>query len=323
MEYTRLGNTGLQVSRLCLGTMQFGWSVNEAESHKVLSAAFDSGINFIDTADIYSRWAEGNDGGVSETIIGNWLRERAIPRDQVVIATKVRGQMGEGPNDSGLSRYHIMNSVEASLKRLGLDYIDLYQTHSVDPLTPIEETLRALDDLIQSGKVRYIGCSNYPAWRLMEALWTSNRLKLYSFVSIQPNYSLVYREHFERETMAVCRHYGIGVIPYSPLAGGFLSGKYAKDRELPDSVRAKAVQNRHMTDKNWNILDMLKTIAGNHEVTVSQVSLAWLLRNPVVTAPIIGPRTLEQLKDNTGSLKVDLTPEEFNQLDEISRWEES
>ncbi|MFQ6605288.1 MAG: aldo/keto reductase [Fidelibacterota bacterium] len=323
MEYTTLGHTGLQVSRLCLGTMQFGWSVDEVDSQRVLTAAYEAGINFIDTADIYSRWAEGNEGGVAETIIGNWLHSQGIPRDQVVLATKVRGQMGDGVNDAGLSRYHIMNSIDGSLQRLGVDYIDIYQTHSVDPQTPIDETLRALDDLIHSGKVRYIGCSNYPAWRLMEALWISDKLNLHAFVSVQPNYSLVYRQSFEQETMAVCKKYGIGVIPYSPLAGGFLSGKYIRGQDLPDSVRSRAVQERYMTDQNWRTLKRVRGIAEHYQASVSQVSLAWLMNNPVITAPIIGPRTLAQLEDNIGALDVALSGKEISDLDKISHWNQT
>ena len=170
MEYKSLGYTGLNVSELCLGTMQFGWTADETLSHKILSAAFDAGINFIDTADVYSRWVEGNPGGVAETIIGKWIKQSNIPREQLVIATKVRGKTGTGPNDEGLSRVHILRAVDASLQRLGVDYIDLYQMHSYDEITPIEETLRALDDLVHQGKARYIGCSNYPAWRLTEAI---------------------------------------------------------------------------------------------------------------------------------------------------------
>ncbi len=219
MEYRYLGNTGLKVSELCLGTMQLGWTAEEALSKQILGAAFESGINFIDTADVYSRWAEGNPGGVAETIIGSWLRQSNITRDKLVLATKVRGRMGDGPNGEGLSRQHILHAVDASLKRLGTDYIDLYQTHWPDKNTPIEETLRAMETLIQQGKVRYIGCSNYSAWRLVEALWTSDRQGIASFICLQPHYNLVRRAEFERELAEVCRIYRIAVIPYSPLAG--------------------------------------------------------------------------------------------------------
>src|SRR4030042_6234676 len=189
MEYKSLGRTGLKVSELCLGTMQFGWTADEPSSLKVLEAAFDAGITFIDTADVYSRWVEGNPGGVAESIIGKWIKQSNISRDQLVLATKVRGKMGPGPNDEGLSRAHIVRAVDVSLHRLGVNYIDLYQTHSYDDKTPIEETLSALDNLVHQGKVRYVGCSNYPAWRLTEAIWTSRLNHLARFASLQPHYN--------------------------------------------------------------------------------------------------------------------------------------
>ncbi len=239
MEYRHLGRTGLKVSALCMGTMQFGWTADEATSYQVLDASFDAGITFIDTANVYSRWVEGNPGGVAETIIGKWMRQRKVARNQVVIATKVRGRMGDGPNDEGLSRVHIMQAVEDSLRRLQTDYIDLYQTHFFDSNTPIEETLRAMDDLVRQDKVRYIGCSNYPAWRLMEALWASDKLNLARYDCLQPHYSLAGRAEFERELEAVCGTYGLGVIPYSPLEGGFLTGKYRRrDQQEVNSARS-------------------------------------------------------------------------------------
>ena len=321
MEFRKLGRTGLKVSELCLGTMQFGWSVNEKDSFVVLSAAVEAGINFIDTADIYSRWVEGNPGGVAETIIGKWMKKTGIPREQLIIATKVRGEMGPGPNDRGLSRVHIMKAVEDSLRRLQTDYIDLYQTHWVDKDTPIDETLATFDDLVRQGKVRYIGCSNYPAWRLMEALWTSDRLNLVRFDSLQPNYSLVYRARYERELADVCKKYGLGVIPYSPLAGGFLSGKYQKNRPLPDSVRANDIRNLHMTERNWKVLENLNSLAKEYGKTVSQLSLGWLLTHSDVTAPIIGPRNLKQLKDNLGAAGLRLADDAMEILNELSSWD--
>lgn len=219
MEYRKLGRTGLKVSELCLGTMQWGWTASEEAGWAVMDAFVEAGGNFIDTADIYSRWAEGNPGGVSEEIIGRWMKARGNRR-HIVLATKVRGRMWDGPNGEGLSRGHIMTAVEDSLRRLQTDYIDLYQTHAFDPDTPIDETLRALDDLVRQGKVRYIGCSNYPAWRLAKALWTSDKLGLARYDSIQPHYNIAYRAEFERELKPLCEEEGIGVIPYSPLAGG-------------------------------------------------------------------------------------------------------
>jgi aryl-alcohol dehydrogenase-like predicted oxidoreductase len=318
MEYRRLGRTGLKVSELCMGTMQFGWTADEDLSHKILNRAIESGVNFIDTADVYSRWAEGNPGGVSETIIGNWITKYKIPRDQVVLATKVRGQMGYGPNDQGLSRTHILNAVDASLRRLGTDYIDLYQTHWYDEDVPIEETLTTLDDLVRQGKVRYIGTSNYPAWRLMRALWTSDVNGIARYDSLQPHYNLVRRDEFERELADVCRTYGLGVIPYSPLASGFLTGKYRKDAPLPESARAEGTKNRYFNERGWSILEAVDNIADNRGVSISQIALAWLLSNPVITSPIIGPRTVEQLTDNLGAAGLRLTEDEIEQLEQVS-----
>lgn len=325
MEYRNLGSTGLKVSELCLGTMQFGWTADEDLALKILNAALEEGINFIDTADVYSRWVAGNPGGVAETTIGKWMKHEGIHREQIVIATKVRGRMGDGPNDEGLSRAHIFNAVEASLKRLGTDYLDLYQSHFFDENTPIDETLRAYDDLIRQGKVRYIGCSNYPAWRLMEALWTSDRLGLARYASLQPHYNLVHRAEFERELADVCRKYGLGVIPYSPLAAGFLTGKYRKDR-VPESARA-ARASAYFSDKNWALLEKMEAIGREKEVrgenaSISQVALAWQLSNPLITSPIIGPRSTEQLRDNLGAVGLRLTAEEKNTLDDASAWTE-
>ncbi len=320
MEYRSLGRTGLKVSALCLGTMQFGWSVDESGSHQVLSAAFEAGINFIDTADVYSRWVEGNPGGVAEAIIGNWLKKTGLPRDAVVIATKVRGQMGSGPNAEGLSRKHIFQAVEDSLRRLQTDYLDLYQAHSFDESTPIEETLSAFDDLVRQGKVRYIGASNYPAWRLMQALWASQRLGLARYDSFQPHYNLVHREEFERELADVCRAYGLGVIPYSPLAGGFLTGKYRRDQTPPESVRLSRVQ-LYFTPRNFDLLERMEALGKEKGgASVSQMALAWMLAEPVVTAPIIGPRSPEQLRDNLGALDLQLSSEECTFLSSSTDW---
>ena len=319
MEYCNLGRTGLKVSTLCMGTMQFGWSVDEAETHRILSGTLDSGINFIDTADIYSRWVDGNPGGVAEENIGRWMKQAKVPRDRLVIATKVRGVMGDGPNDEGLSRVHIMGAMEASLRRLQTDYIDLYQTHWPDNDTPIEETLRAMDDLVRQGKVRYVGASNYKAWELMQALWASDQHALVRYDSLQPHYNLIHREEFERELRAVCETYGIGVIPYSPLAGGFLTGKYRRDTPLPDSRRAEGRQ-KYLTEQNFVVLDKLDEIANVHDATVTQVALAWLLADPVITSPIIGETSIEQLEENLGALDVKLTVEEKQALDGVTAW---
>jgi len=321
MDYRKLGRTGLKVSPLCIGTMQFGWSVNEADTHHILSATLDSGINFIDTADVYSKWVDGNAGGVAETYLGNWMKKNKIPRDQIVLATKVRGEMGKGPNDQGLSRIHIVQAVEASLRRLQTEYIDLYQSHWTDEDTPIEETLRAFDDLVKQGKVRYVGASNYAAWELMQALWTSDKHNLVRYDCLQPHYSMIYRDEFERELRAVCETYGIGVIPYSPLAGGFLTGKYRKNTPLPESKRAEG-RKRAMTDKNFALIDEMEVIALRHTASIAQVALAWMLADPVITSPIIGATSIEQLNDNLGALNVKLTEEEMVVLNKMTAWKE-
>jgi len=319
MEYRVLGLTKLTVSRICLGTMQFGWTADEAQSRRILSAAFEAGINFIDTADIYSRWVDGNPGGVSENIIGKWLKESSITRDKVILATKVRGNMGGGPENEGLSRKHIMKSVENSLRRLQTDYIDLYQAHWPDEKTPIEETLKAFDELVKDGKIRYAGASNYAAWQMMQALWAADRENLARFDSLQPHYNLVHREEYERELAAVCKTYKIGVIPYSPLAGGFLTGKYRRNL-VPSSARAGGVK-RYFTDANWTLLGQMDVLAKDKKASLSQVAMAWLLADPVITSPIIGANTLEQLKENLGSIDIHLSASEKETLDKITAWE--
>ena len=260
-----------------------------------------------------------NPGGVAEEIIGRWWRASGIPRDRLVLATKVRGRMGDGPNDEGLNRAHIMHAVEESLRRLQTDYIDLYQSHWTDEETPIEETMRAFDDLVRQGKVRYVGASNYSAWLLMQALWTSDKHNLARYDSLQPHYNLIHRDEFERDLKMVCQTYEIGVIPYSPLAGGFLTGKYRRENTMPDSVRAMRLQHA-CTDKNFALLDLMDEIAASHKATVSQVALAWLLSDPVVTSPIIGPNRIEQLDDNLAALKVHLTVDELKSLAEATVW---
>lgn len=321
MEYRLLGRTGLKVSTICLGTMQFGWSTDEPEAHVIMSRAVELGINFIDTADVYSNWVEGNPGGVAEIQIGNWLASGAVWRDKMVIATKVRGKMGDGPNDQGLSRAHIMSAVEASLRRLQTDYIDLYQTHWPDEETPLDETLRALDDLVHSGKVRYIGCSNYPAWLLAKSLWLSDVNRLVRFDSLQPHYSYVHRAEFERELQPLCLDQGIGVIPYSPLGGGFLTGKYRRDTPMPESARAKGVQRRYMNERGFAGLDMLEEIGRAHDATIAQTAIAWCLANPAVTSAIIGANSIAQLEDTTRGAEVKLSAEEKAELDAVTAWE--
>ncbi len=319
MEYRNLGRTGLKVSALCMGTMQFGWSVDEADTQRILSRTIEAGINFIDTADIYSKWVDGNPGGVAEEYIGHWLKQAKVPRDRLVIATKVRGKLGEGPNAEGLSRVHIMQAVEASLRRMQTDYIDLYQTHWSDSETPVEETLRAMDDLVRQGKVRYVGASNYKAWELMQALWVSDKHNLVRYDSLQPHYNLIERAEFEAELRDVCQTYGLGVIPYSPLAGGFLTGKYRKDKPLPESRRAQGLRHA-MTEKNFALIEKMDEIGKAHNATISQVALAWLLADPVITSPIIGATAPEQLDENLAALDIKLTVEEKQVLDKLTAW---
>jgi aryl-alcohol dehydrogenase-like predicted oxidoreductase len=324
MEYRILGQTGLKVSVLCLGSMQFGWTADHQTSSDVLEKAFDAGINFIDTADVYSRWVEGNPGGISEQIIGTWLKNAPSRRDQLVIATKVRGQMGDSPNAAGLSRLHIMKSVEGSLRRLGIGVIDLYQLHWPDDETPIDETLRALDDLIRQGKVRYIGCSNFKAWQLLEGLWASERGGLSSFVCLQPHYNLVHRAEFERELEAVCLKYRLGVIPYSPLAGGFLTGKYHPGEAPPPDSRAaqsERIRGYASNPDSMGSLQVLKRIAQAYHASPSQIALSWLLARESITSPIIGPRSLEQLQDNLGALECEISEADILELNQVSAWE--
>jgi aryl-alcohol dehydrogenase-like predicted oxidoreductase len=319
MEYRRLGNSGLKVARICLGSMQFGWTADEATSFSVMDAYFEAGGNFIDTADIYSAWIPGGKGGESETIIGRWMKARGN-RHLVVVATKFNGRMWPGPNGDGLSRGHVMKAVEDSLRRLDTDYIDLYQTHWPHGDTPQEETLRALDDLIRAGKVRYIGCSNEPAWRLCKALWISDKYNLNRFVSSQPPYSLVKRDEFERESEALCLDQNIGVIPYSSLQGGFLTGKYRRN-SIPDSVRAEELK-KFFTDRNFTLIDLLDTLGKPHHACVAQMSLAWMLQRPVMTAPIIGANSVAQINDILGCLEVKLAPEDVAAIDSASSWQQ-
>jgi len=321
MEYRKLGRTGLKVSELCLGTMQFGWSADEATSFAVMDAFVSAGGNFIDTADVYSRWAAGNPGGVSEQIIGRWMKARGN-RGAIVLATKARGRMWDGPNGEGLSRLHLIRACEDSLRRLDTDTIDLYQTHFFDAETPIDETLRALDDVVRAGKVRYVGCSNYPAWRLAKALWASDRLSLARYDSLQPHYNLANRAEFERELKPLCEEEGVGVIPYSPLAGGFLTGKYRRERvSLPASTRAEGIEKRYLNDRGFAILDKLDEVARTRSLTVGQTALAWLLTQPVITAPIVGANSVEQLAESLGAAGVRLSAEEMDTLNTVSAWE--
>ncbi|MFN3334686.1 MAG: aldo/keto reductase, partial [Caldilinea sp.] len=309
------------VSEICLGTMQWGWTADEETSQAVMDAFVEAGGNFIDTADVYSNWAPNNPGGVSEEIIGRWMKARNN-RDQVVVATKARGRMWEGPNGEGLSRIHLIKACEDSLRRLQTDYIDLYQMHWYDEDTPIEETMEALDTLVRQGKVRYVGCSNYPAWRLMEALWASDKRNLVRYDSIQPHYNLAHRAEFEREAREVCVTYGIGVIPYSPLAGGFLTGKYSRESETV-SARAEGIKRRYFNERGWRILDAVMAVAKESGSTPTAVSLAWLLAQPGMTAPIIGANSVEQLQASLAASGLQLTSAQIDALSAASRWQDN
>jgi aryl-alcohol dehydrogenase-like predicted oxidoreductase len=318
MEYRRLGRTGLMVSELCLGCMTFGRELDEEGSRALVARYLEAGGNFIDTADVYAM-------GSSEEIVG-----RAIKgvRDDVVLATKVRFAMGEGPNDAGLSRKHVISGCEASLRRLDTDYIDLYQAHAWDALTPLEETLSALTDLVRAGKVRYIGVSNFTGWQLMKALGVSELKGFERFVCLQPQYSLVER-NIEREVLPVCREEGLGVIPWSPLGGGFISGKYRQGEEPPrDSRIAEAVEsmeeywNRRATERNWRTLDVVGEISSESGKSYAQISLNWLLRQDIVTAPIVGARRMDQLEDNLGASGWRLSEEHLERLSEASEIED-
>lgn len=324
MEYRRLGRTGLKVSELCLGTMTFLWTSDEQTSFDVLSAFKDAGGNFLDTADIYSRWHPGNTGGTAELVIGKWLKHTKTPRDKVIIATKGRGQMGDGPNDQGASRVHLMKAIDDSLQRMQTDYIDLYQIHWPDEETPLEETLDALTDAVHAGKVRYIGASNYPAWLMMKSLWVSDVKHLARFESVQPHYNLMHRAEFERESMALCQDQGLGVIPYSPLAGGFLTGKYRRGQPIPANSRGEKnerIQKYAESEKGQKAIDALESIGKNHGKTIAQTALAWMLSNPVITSPIIGANTVEQLNDGLGAAGYRLSSDEVKTLNDVTAWE--
>ena len=316
MRYRVLADTGVFVSELCLGAMTFGgqggmWTVigglGQATVDTIVLRSLDAGVNFIDTADVYS-------AGESETMLGKALTGR---RHQVVLATKVRGRTAKGPNDVGLSRLHIVEGVEASLKRLGTDYIDLYQIHRFDPLTAMEDTLRALDDLVRSGKVRYIGCSNLLAWQLMKALSISRAERLERFRCTQSYYSLVGRE-LERETLPLLADQKLGLLVWSPLAGGFLTGKFTRDGKDASARRASFNFPPIDLEKGFAILDAARAIAANHGASIAQVAIAWLLAREAVTSVIIGARTPAQLDDNLKSVDVRLSPEEIRLLGEVS-----
>ncbi|PZM07993.1 aldo/keto reductase [Rhizobium tubonense] len=319
MHYAKLGNTGVFMSRFCLGAMTFGGADNPAgnaigrlgqsETDAIVGQALDAGINFVDTADVYG-------SGGSETLLGQALKHR---RHDVVLATKFSGRAGEGPNQVGQSRLHLMNSLEQSLTRLQTDHIDLYQIHSFDPFTPPEETLGALDDAVHQGKVRYIGCSNLAAWQLMKALALSNRDKLASFVSVQSFYSLAGRD-IENELVPAITDANVGLLCWSPLAGGLLSGKFDRHGATDPSSRRAKIQFPPVDEtKIFDVIDVLKRVAEKHDASPAQIALAWLLSHPFVTSVIVGIRQPEQLADNLKAFDIALTDDDLQHLDEVSR----
>jgi aryl-alcohol dehydrogenase-like predicted oxidoreductase len=317
MRYKQFGRTGLLVSELCFGTMTFGggsdfWRaigrLSQDAANELVARVLDAGINFIDTADIYSE-------GDSERILGKALGKR---RKDVVLATKVFGRMGPGPNQAGLSRAYIMQAVEDSLERLGTDYIDLYQIHGFDPLTPLEETLQALDDLVRSGKVRYIGCSNLAAWQLMKSLWIADKYNLHRFESLQAYYTIAGRD-LEREVVPVLQDQNLGLMVWSPLAGGLLSGKFGREGKGPDGARRVGFDFPPVDKaRAFNVVDVMREIAQAKQVSVARIALSWLLHQPVVTSVIIGAKTPEQLADNLAAPEVKLSGEELSRLNTVS-----
>ena len=318
MKTRFLGNTGVRVSELCFGAMTFGgrgyWTnvgqVEQPEADALVGAALEAGVNFFDTADVYSE-------GRSEEILGRALGQR---RKDVVLATKVRGRTGPGPNDVGLSRKHVLESCDGSLRRLGTDYIDLYQVHSYDPKTPLEETLRALDDLVRAGKVRYIGASNYTGWQLMKALAISDAQHLERFVTLQALYSLVARD-LEHELVPLSLEEKLGILPWSPLGAGFLTGKYRRGKPRPTGARRSDARNQFLQfdeERGFDIVDELERIAGAHGATIAQAALNYLLRKPGVTSVIIGAKTMAQLADNLKAADWEMTADEAARLDALS-----
>jgi aryl-alcohol dehydrogenase-like predicted oxidoreductase len=317
MNYRSLGRTGVQVSALCLGTMNFGGRADEGESAAILDCALDGGINFIDTANVYghdpANFSIGR--GRSEEIIGRALRGR---RERVFLATKAYFPMSDDPNARGSSRYHLIAACEASLRRLQTDVIDLYQLHHPTNDIPVDETLRALDDLVRSGKVRYIGTSSFGAWQVVEALWAAKEYGLNRFVCEQPVYNLLDRR-LEREFVPMAQTYGIAIIPWSPLAGGLLTGRYRRGQSLPADSRYdafwKGMDTTHLTDRVFDVIEAVEALSAEKRCTPGQLALAWVLHQPGVTSPIIGPRTVSQLEDNLKALQVELTSDDLKRLD--------
>jgi aryl-alcohol dehydrogenase-like predicted oxidoreductase len=320
MNHRRLGRTGMKVSEISLGCMAFGRWIDEAQSHRVMDTALDAGITLFDTADVYGRGMDNGDpaqSGESEAIMGSWLKGK---RSRVILATKVHGRVGTGPNDAGQSRYHIMRAVENSLKRLQTDYIDLYQVHRFDENTPLDETLQALDDLVRQGKVRYIGCSNYSAWQIAKAHGISALHRLHRYESVQPQYSIIARE-IERELLPFCQSEQVGVIVYSPLGRGLLTGKYRPGETPPEGTRAAAGEQRLKSlmaqDRNFEIVEKLRPLADRRGWTLGQFALAWVLSHPVISSAILGASKPEHILDAAIVSGQSLTHDEMEQVNDI------
>lgn len=325
MEYRALGRTGVRVSPLCLGTMNFGYRTPPANAIQIIHQSLDDGLNFIDTANFYGQPAkEGKGQGITEEIVGKALQGR---RERVMLATKVympTADYPDDPNAYGLSRRHIITECEASLKRLNTDYIDLYQLHHIQREIPIDETLRALDDLVTSGKVRYIGTSKFPAWQILEALWESDKHHLNRFVTEQPRYHILQRD-IERELVPMAQEYRIAILSYSPLAGGILTGKYKRGTDFPSDSRMQDGAWSDWAQSFWrentfDVLDVLAEMAEEKSCTISQLALAWNMHQLGITSVIIGPRTLEQYQDNLGALDVEITDEDCQRIDEVTAY---
>ena len=310
MEYRALGRTGLKVSQLCLGTMMFGGKTDEEESSRIIDHAINEGVNFIDTADVYA-------GNESERIIGKALAGEG-KRDNIILATKFNFANPADRNARGLSRRHVINACDASLKRLNTEWIDLYQMHRCSAAIPIDETLRALDDLVKAGKIRYIGGSMFPAWRIVESLWVAKELGLNRLICEQPAYHMLDRTA-EREVIPAAQSFGMAVIPWGPLCGGLLSGKYNRDEQVEGArwQDGKDNANRRATDHTWEVLDFLRAMASDKGCSMSQLALAWNMAQPGVTAPIIGPRTFAQVEDNLQAVHVELTEEDLARIDDL------
>ncbi|HEY0667140.1 MAG TPA: aldo/keto reductase [Sphingobacteriaceae bacterium] len=316
MQFKKLGNSELAVSPLCFGGNVFGWTLDEASSFKILDAFTDQGLNFIDTANSYSRWAPGNKGGESETIIGKWLKNSG-KRDRIVLATKVGSNLS--PEQKGLSRKYIMQAVEESLNRLQTDFIDLYQSHYDDPDTPVDETLEAFSALIKAGKVRVIGASNFSGMRLIESLNSSERLGIPRYESLQPEYNLYSREKYEREYEPIIKEKNLGVLPYYSLASGFLTGKYRSEQDFNKSARGTGIS-KYMNDRGFRILSVLDEIANQHRVTPATISLAWLMARPGITAPIASATTINQLNELVNATEISLDASSIELLNQASAY---